>query len=354
MSRAHTAQSGIGSPVGGLPSTSSRELLVQVLAVCGVSDARLVKQWLQAWQRVRRSPGRRIGGPEPYRGLVSFQVEDADWFFGRQALIAQLLSCLADLHAAGGGVQIVVGASGSGKSSLLRAGLIPALRAGRVPGSVRWPVVLFSPGSRPVDELAAKLAALTAIPADEIAEVIRADPSRCAGYARRATTAAAGLDAGGDPSLLDTTDRDDVARGVDDRRLVLVVDQFEEIFTACTDDQERRVFIAALCGAADPGGALVVLGLRADFYAQALRSPQLVTAVQAGQLTVGPMNEAQLREAIVEPARQAKVDIENGLVELLLHDVAPRDASRAGQGAHEAGVGVGVGLPRGFRTCGLQ
>ncbi|MGH3997526.1 MAG: helix-turn-helix domain-containing protein, partial [Pseudonocardiaceae bacterium] len=132
----------------GLPSMASRELLVQVLTVCGVSDVGLIEQWLQAWRRVRRAPGRRAGAVEPYRGLASFQLEDAGWFFGRQALRDQLLARLADLHAAGGGVQVVVGASGSGKSSLLRAGLIPALQAGAVAGSARWPVVLFTPGSR--------------------------------------------------------------------------------------------------------------------------------------------------------------------------------------------------------------
>jgi hypothetical protein len=81
-----------------------------------------------------------------------------------------------------------------------------------------------------------------------------------------------------------------------------------------------------------------VLGLRADFYAQALRYSQLVAAVQTSQLAVGPMTEPELREAIVEPARKAKTNIEDGLVDLLLRDVAPRGDSRAGQGAHDAGV----------------
>ena len=316
---AQGAHSTIGDWFAGrsLPSKTSHELLVQVLKVCGVSDGGLVEQWLQAWRRVRRAPGRRAGGQEPYRGLASFQPEDADWFFGRRAAIEQLITRLADLRAAGGGVQVVVGASGSGKSSLLRAGMIPALRAGAVPGSAAWPVALFTPGARPVGELAAKLATLAGATASEVAEAMRADPGRCAAYARQA--AAAG-------------------QGADDQ-LVLVVDQFEEVFTSCADDEERRVFIAALCAAATgPAGALVVLGLRADFYAQVLRYPQLVAAVQAGQLAVGPMNEAELREAIVEPARKAKADIEEGLVELLLREVAPRSRSRVGEAAHDAGV----------------
>ena len=325
----------------GLPSMASRDLLVQVLAVCGVDDGGLVEQWLQAWRRVRRAPGRRagrLGRLEPYRGLASYQPEDAGWFFGRRALTDQLLARLADLHAGGGGVQVVVGASGSGKSSLLRAGLIPALHAGRVVGSETWPVMLFTPGSRPMDELAAKLAALTGVPAGDIADAMRADLGQCAEYARQIAAATAGQGAGGDPSPVDTGDGR-VTRPVNGHQLVLVIDQFEEVFTACAEKEERQRFIAALCvAAASPSGALVVLGLRADFYGQALRYPQLVAAVQAGQLAVGPMNKAELREAIVEPARKAELDIEDGLVELLLRELAPPGASRAGQEAHDAGV----------------
>ncbi|MFC6023163.1 helix-turn-helix domain-containing protein [Plantactinospora solaniradicis] len=276
----------------GLPSASSGDLLVRVLRVCGVVDSDLVEQWLHAWRRVRRAPGRRSVGPEPYRGLASYQPEDADWFFGREALTGQLIARLADLHVAGGGLQVVVGASGSGKSSLLRAGMVPALRADALPGSAHWPVLLFTPGSHPLDELAEQLAGITGA----------------------------------------------AAESTPPRRWVLVVDQFEEVFVACAEAEERRQFIDALCAAAGgPDGALVVLGLRADFYAQVLRYPQLVTAVQAGQLAVGPMSEEELRKAIVRPAQQAKIDIETGLADLLLREVAPRSGG-TGTGAHDAGV----------------
>jgi transcriptional regulator with XRE-family HTH domain len=278
----------------GVPSTSSGDLLRRVLEVCGVTDAALVEQWLQAWRRVRRAPGRRAAGPEPYRGLASFQPADAEWFFGREALTRQLTDRLADLRAAGGGMQLVVGASGSGKSSLLRAGLIPALHDG--------PVLLFTPGVNPVDSLAAQLAGHADASADDIARAIRADPGLCAGYTQQA---------------------------------VMIVDQFEEVFTACAEGEERQVFIAALCAAASHS-ALVLLGLRADFYAQALRYPQLITAAQTSQVAVGPMSETELRAAIAEPAHKAHTDIEDGLVELLLHEVAPR--AGAGQVAHDAGV----------------
>jgi transcriptional regulator with XRE-family HTH domain len=196
------AHSTIGDWFAGrsLPSTTSRDVLVQVLTVCGVSDVGLVEQWLAAWLRVRRAPGRRSGGREPYRGLAGFQCDDADWFFGRQALTGQLIAHVAGLHAAGGGMQVVVGASGSGKSSLLRAGVIAALRTGAITGSASWPVVLLTPGYRPVEELAAALATLTGFPAGEMAGAIRADPAQCAEYARQAATTPKAHSAAGDPN----------------------------------------------------------------------------------------------------------------------------------------------------------
>ncbi|MGW0484230.1 nSTAND1 domain-containing NTPase [Nonomuraea sp. NPDC003214] len=299
----HGAHSTVGDWFAGrgLPSAASRDLLTRVLQACGVTDARTLEEWLGAWRRTRRSPGRRPAGPEPYRGLASFGVADARWFFGRRELTCRLVARVGRLRERGGGVQVVVGPSGSGKSSLLRAGLIAALRAGELPGSGDWPVALCVPGARPVDELAARLTAVTGALGGEVAAAIRADPGSCAAY--------------GGP-------------------LVLVVDQFEEVFTLCADEEERRLFVAALCAAAS-GGALVVIGLRADFYAPLLRFPELVAAVQDGQLAVGPMTEAELREAITEPARLAGIDVEDGLVELLVREVAPRGADRA---AHDAGV----------------
>ncbi|MFI6480881.1 AAA family ATPase [Nonomuraea sp. NPDC050663] len=297
----------------GLPSTSSRDLLVRVLEVCGVADPAEAGAWLAAWRRVRRAPGRRVAGPEPYRGLAAFQPEDSGWFFGRRALTGRLLEQVAGMRAEGGGVRLVVGASGSGKSSLLRAGVVAALRDGALPGSANWPVVVTVPGARPVAELADRLAALTGGPAAEIAATLREDPGAAARYAARA--------------------------GAGDRPPVLVVDQFEEVFTECADEAERRAFIAAVDAVATPpGGALVLLGLRADFYAAALRHPELVALAQSGQLAVGPMEEAELREAIVEPARRAGVEIEDALVELLLRQVAPSGGVATDDGAHEAGV----------------
>ena len=120
-----------------------------LLEACGEVEATAIEEWLEALSRVRRAPGRRpAGAPVPYRGLASFQPEDAKWFFGRQSLTDDLIGHLRKLYAVGG-LLVAVGPSGSGKSSLLRAGMIPALKKGAigVPGSQDWPVGLFTPAA---------------------------------------------------------------------------------------------------------------------------------------------------------------------------------------------------------------
>ncbi|GAA4260423.1 nSTAND1 domain-containing NTPase [Dactylosporangium darangshiense] len=229
----------------GLPSLSSQDLLVRVLSVCGEVE---VAPWLSAWHRARRRPAVRATGAEPYRGLASYQPEDAAWFFGRERLTAQLVDRVLALHAQGGGILMVVGASGAGKSSLLRAGVVPALPD----------VVLTTPAAQPLSELV---------------------------------------------TLLDTAS-------------TMVIDQFEELLTGGVPEPARREVIAALAAS----NTVVVLGLRADFYGPALRYAELLAAVQAGQFTVGPMLAAEVRAAIVEPARKAGVEIEDELVELLLDE----------------------------------
>jgi WD40 repeat protein/transcriptional regulator with XRE-family HTH domain len=288
------AHSTIGDWYAGrsLPSLASRPLFLQVLRACGVSDTGIAEQWQQAWLRARRAPGR-PPGQEPYRGLASFQPEDAGWFFGRQEVTGQLVERLADLDRAGGGLQLVIGPSGAGKSSLLRAGLMPALREGKLPGAAPRRPVLLTPGPCPPSALREALG-------------------------RPAGDTAAGAD-----------------RGRPQDGLVIVVDQFEEVFAPYVGHDDRHLFIEALSAAAcGPSAALVVLGLRADYYAEVLRYPQLAAAVP-GQLVVRSMTGPELREAIAEPARKARIDIEDGLVELLLREVEPRGG---GQGAHDAGV----------------
>ncbi|MFJ5288570.1 hypothetical protein [Streptomyces sp. NPDC088348] len=270
------------------------------------------------------------GGPAPecpYPGLAEFGSEQARWFFGRAALTAELTARL-DQRRSTGGAQVVVAPSGAGKSSLLRAGLLPGLDQAALPGSDRWPKLVFTPTADPVRALAARLASLADTGADELAGRLTADPRQCV------------------PVLSEGLRR---RVGDEDReaRVLLVVDQFEELFTLCGDDRQRHLFVDLLGRIAGGRGqegpeaspvGLVVLGIRADFYAACVDFPVLRTALQDAPLVVGGMSDVELREAILYPARQVGLDIESGLVELLLRDLG------TSSGAHgEKAVGYEAG-----------
>ncbi|SHF82374.1 nSTAND1 domain-containing NTPase [Streptoalloteichus hindustanus] len=234
-------------------------------------------------------------GPCPYRGLAAFGPEDARWFFGRDRTTAALLSQAVDSVRIGMPL-VVFGVSGAGKSSLLRAGLVPAVARGALPvtGSARWPALVMTPTAHPMAALARGVAQALDAPARE-------------GPAPRSW-------------------REALPPGPPDVRLVLVVDQFEELFTLCEDEAERLAFVRALREAAalDRAGqasALVVLGVRADYYDRCLAHPELLGAVQQNQFALGAMSRSELVEAIIAPARVARVNLEHGLVELMLRDL---------------------------------
>jgi WD40 repeat protein/transcriptional regulator with XRE-family HTH domain len=290
-----------------LPPPTRQGPLPRILAALGIDDPAEVSRWLLVLARVRRPPGRRPARSiPPYRGLASFQPADAAWFFGREELTLHLVRLATGVGATGLPIA-VVGPSGSGKSSLLRAGLYPRLAGG--PAARPRPVLLITPGATPVTTLAAELARLAGSrdPVRLAADLRRA-PQRCAELAGRAGQSA--------PAI--------------------IVDQFEEVFTACEDEAERLAFVTAL--AALSVSTLVVLGLRADYYAAALRYPDLARSLQDRQIVVGPMTAGQLRRAIAEPARKAGLDLEEGLVELLLRDMRPRGEGDTTAAGHEAGA----------------
>ncbi|MDQ3765304.1 MAG: helix-turn-helix domain-containing protein, partial [Actinomycetota bacterium] len=248
----------------------------------------------------------------PYPGLAAFGPDQAGWFFGRDEVTTYLVSQLDD-RLAGGGLLAVVAPSGAGKSSLLAAGLIPALAGGALPGSRAWPVVVTTPGAHPLAALVAGVAEQTgADPAEVIA--VAGDPQRLAAFLAEAVAAYAG----------------ELREASSSARVVLIVDQFEEIFTECRIEAERQAFIGALCAAARSGVALVVLGVRADFYGSCLAYPALLSALQT-PVALGPMSAEQLRAAITRPAQTEGLDLEPGVVELLLRDLgAMDDADAAG------------------------
>jgi transcriptional regulator with XRE-family HTH domain len=255
----------------------------------------------------------------PYRGLKAFGEQDAGLFFGREAATAQVLQRMAQL-VAGGGVLVVSGVSGAGKSSLLAAGVLPQIRRAGLAGApeaLSWPCLVFTPTHAPLNELALRMAPLAGADAAAVRRGLDADPAGFALTARQAALAqppgsAHDLDDFGEPRQ---------------RRLVLVVDQFEELFTQCDQEQQRRAFITALDAAASTGhgpghtsAALVVLAVRADFEAHCADYPQLAAAIQDRYL-VTAMTERQLRMAITEPAKKAGSKVDDDLAAGLLSEV---------------------------------
>ncbi|MFC5289573.1 AAA family ATPase [Actinokineospora guangxiensis] len=265
------------------------------------ADGRFTQRVLVGLARMRRalrqtgSPA--AGGPCPYPGLAGFQAEDAPWFFGREEAVDDLVAAIAERQRDGTPL-LVVGASGVGKSSLLRAGLLPALAEDAVPGSAAWPVVVFTPGADPLAELAARTAAVARVAAVGVAERLRADPGSYGAFARQAAL-----------------------RGSWDSRLVIVVDQVEELFTQCAEPAVREAFVAALASART--AAVVVLAVRGDFFDRCAEFTELADAVAAPRV-LGPMTEADLRRVITEPAERVGAPVEAGLPARLLADLGAR------------------------------
>ncbi len=384
-------------------------------------------QWQRLWERAMADPGgERPGQPAaeerpaaeaaatpggvcPYRGLAAYRPQDAGWFFGREqstrALVAQLRTARDT-----GGLVMLVGASGAGKSSLLNAGLVPALRAGAPDagagagaGSPPRRVLQLVPGADPVGELTRLVPQLTPVVGavrEAVAQGTAAvepdasgaggavppgsDDATGAAFSAWAAWAACaeerdGPEGTGGPEPEGTGERGRTSgakdlqgfqgfqglqgpwdlrdpRAVQSPRTartgpaapeppppappVVIVDQFEELFTLCADETDRRVFIRLLQAACvpgadgDPAPVQVTLGVRADFYDQCLRYPELADALQHRHMVLGPLTTAELREAVTAPARAVGMELEPGLAELIIREVST-DGPR---GAHDAGV----------------
>ncbi|CAL9439660.1 hypothetical protein SUDANB95_02204 [Actinosynnema sp. ALI-1.44] len=202
-------------------------------------------EWERRWRDLASEPAPVDDGEAaPYVGLAAFQTCDADRFFGRESVLAELVE-----RVAGSRVVVVFGASGVGKSSLLRAGLAARTRS-----------VVLTPGAHPLAEWAARVP-----PGEDV---------------------------------------------------LIVVDQFEEVFTLCADEDERRRFIGLVLGERRK----VVLGVRADYYAHCARHPDLVTVVRSGHFAVGAMSTDELRDAVVRPAARVGCAVESALVTRLVSE----------------------------------
>jgi len=271
----------------------------------------------------------------PYRGLAAFDEQDVGFFFGREAATAQVLERMSR-QLAGAGLMVVSGVSGAGKSSLLRAGVLPRIRVdglAAAPGAASWPCVVFTPTRAPLDELALRVAVLAGTDASAVRRGLEADPVGFALAARQAALARPHGPTGGFDGLAPERDQPSPPQ-----RLLLVVDQFEELFTQCADEGQRQAFITALHAAASTRhgpdqapAALAVLGVRADFEARCADYPQLADAVQDRYL-VTAMTGRQLRRAITEPAKKADSGVDEDLVEALLAEVRAGQPGTSGAG----------------------
>ena len=275
------------------------------------------RQWLPGSGGQEPSAPRWADGC-PYRGLLPYGQAHAAVFFGRDRLTTDLAGLLAET-----GLVVLTGASGAGKTSLLQAGLVPALARGvQVPGSSSWLRVSITPGGHPLAELSGRLAQLSGHDPEVVRKSLAGAPGEAHLLVGDIVRAAAAHQQDGQEHEPEVPG--EVAR------LVLIIDQFEEIFAGPAEESrlERASFIEAVCAAATrPAGprgeppALVVIAVRADYWDRCAAYPQLVRAMQQDQLVVGPMTEADLRRVITGPAEASGLRIEPGLTDAILADL---------------------------------
>jgi CHASE3 domain sensor protein len=265
----------------------------------GGDDERALQDLIHAVKGVPFGPDVPVAfddGAVPYRGLRAFREEDAPFFFGRDREIQRLVEKLKSTR-----FVAVLGTSGSGKSSLVRAGLVCKLRAGALGDDEHWDFCVLRPGAAPLTALAAQLA------------------KRMPGQPMRPTLDALAQDARTLHLSVELT----LADGGAGDRVVVIVDQLEEVFTLCRDETERRQFLSTLVDATSaPGGrTVVIVTLRTDFYAHCATYPEFAQLVASQQMLVGPIDAEGLLQAIEEPAHHVGLELEQGLSETILTDV---------------------------------
>ncbi len=232
-----------------------------------------------------------VDARNPYKGLRPFGEEDAADFFGRDALTEAVLDRLR----AGARLVALVGPSGSGKSSVLAAGVVPRLREGALPGSDGWVIASLVPGARPMEDIETVVSKATELPVG-LADLLD-------GPGGNAGATLPTMPHGG--------------------RLVIVMDQFEELFTV-TEESVRRRFLQGLAAAVSrPGGQVtVLLTLRADFYDRPLSHPGFGEIFVPAVMNVLPMTAEELESAVMGPAKRVAVTVEPALLAQLVAESA--------------------------------
>jgi WD40 repeat protein len=307
-----------------LVGVSERGEMPRPRASFGAGSARLVVTRNRAYETQHdESPGPVYENICPYRGLDSYSSGDERFFFGREALRDIVIRRMADRLWAGGPV-FVIGASGSGKSSLLACGVLPGIGRGGfgIPGSSGWPQVAFTPGADPAGVFAQALADVSGIPSAELRSGLGGDPDTIRDVVRGCLTTAYGWS----PGVPE-----------EEPRLIVVVDQAEELFTVCQDDAARHMFLGAVAAITERSGSrlplgTVAFGLRSEFFTQCADFPELGNAAEPDPIRVGSMTSGELRAAITRPAEAIGLLLEGGLADLLIQDIGadPGDDSSAG------------------------
>jgi WD40 repeat protein len=252
-----------------------------------------IRQWRRLWREARAAPSAGATDPSPqpasapsticpYQGLAAFRTTDSARFFGRARSVNELVTLIKKVQATNPGIVLVTGPSGAGKSSLLSAGLIPAISSGALDSDAGWVSARMTPGTDPMAAL-----------------------RQC----------------------LDQPDVKGRAEGV---KVLIIVDQAEEVFGRDVSPESRAEFLDVLHTMCQPSMStrrVVVMGLRSDALGRCVELPELVDAVQSRCTVLGPMSNAEFRDVVVEPAKTARLGIEPGLVDLILHDVGADEKS---------------------------
>ena len=277
------------SDLGIDPSPELRRLEEQILN----QDPQLARTVPTPAEPISRSSIR-----NPYKGLAAFTERDADDFFGRDRLISRII----ERFDSGSRLVAVVGSSGCGKSSLLTAGAIPALRSRSRRGGDVLQVFLMEPGQHPFEALELAIARETGLTDDGLLAALEANP-------REAAEVLCGPSGREGPTLL-------------------VVDQFEELFTeADSHDRDRFIETTVQVATCPNRRMLVLLALRADFYDRPLHNRELADLIVRGMVTVTPLDPDELRSTIVEPAARVGVSFDPALVARLSEDVRREPAA---------------------------